>query len=171
MNNREVVIEALLSALNREKEPTAKANIVGGLALIADPKTVTSFCDVVKISADKHTICNAIEALKSIRNKQAILGLITVFANSQEAIRLKAVESMIDIGPPAVDSLILALKDNSSPIRQNAAICLGEMGEERALEHLIPLLNDEEPNVRGAAAFALGAIEKQPDSDVNVSYS
>jgi HEAT repeat protein len=45
------------------------------------------------------------------------------------------------------------------------------MGEERALEHLIPLLNDEEPNVRGAAAFALGAIEKQPDSDVNVSYS
>jgi HEAT repeat protein len=99
MNNKEVVIEALLSALNREKDPNAKANIVGGLALIADPQTVTSFCEVVKISTDERTICNAIEALKSIRNKQAIEGLITVFANPQDAICLKAVEAIIDIGP------------------------------------------------------------------------
>jgi len=41
---------------------------------------------------------------------------------------------------------------------RNAAICLGNAKENRAIEPLIRLLADDEPVVRGAAAWALGQI-------------
>ena len=39
-----------------------------------------------------------------------------------------------------------------------AAFALGEIGSEKAVEHLILLLRDKDKNVRGQAAFALGEI-------------
>lgn len=46
-------------------------------------------------------------------------------------------------------------------ILRNAAICLGNAREPRAAEPLVRLLEDDEPLVRGAAAWALGEIGGQ----------
>lgn len=176
MNNKDLVVKALVGALNREKnreqmEPIVISNIVGGLALIADPETVAPIFDVVKTSSHEPTIYNAIAAFKSIKNNQAIEALITLFEIPKEDIGGKAVEAVIDIGSPAVDFLIPALKHSYSVVRQRVAICLGAIGEKRALEPLITLLeSDEHPNVIGMAAWAIGEIEGEPNTDVNISY-
>lgn len=61
------------------------------------------------------------------------------------------------------EELINSLKNNNPRIRQEAVERLGEFGEEitnfiniKAIELLISLLNDEDYNVRTAAAWALG---------------
>jgi len=180
MNNKDMVIEALLSALNSElsceqKEPAVISNIIAALALIADPRTLTSIIDVVETSDHEPTIYNAIAAFKSIGSEHAsevLEALIDLLDTHNEEIADKVVEIIIDMGSPAVDFLIPALENRISFVRQRAVICLGEIGDERALEPLVELLeHDIFPNVRGAAAWALGRIERQTDSkDIDVMY-
>jgi len=45
-------------------------------------------------------------------------------------------------GESAVEPLIQALKDNDHEVREKAAYALGEIGDERAVEHLTGLLKD-----------------------------
>lgn len=46
-------------------------------------------------------------------------------------------------------------------IRRNAAVALGNRRDARAVPHLVPLLNDPRPEIRAAAAWALGEIGGQ----------
>lgn len=71
-------------------------------------------------------------------------------------------------GPPDIDALqekrditglIKALGyQKSAIVRENAAIALGEIGDEKAVDALIGALNDQHPGVGVAAADALGEI-------------
>ena len=61
-----------------------------------------------------------------------------------------------ELGAPAVEPLISALKDKSS--RPDAARTLGEIGDPRALAPLITLLQDPDGNVQAAATGALARI-------------
>ena len=56
------------------------------------------------------------------------------------------------------DSLILALKDNNSGDRVQAAIALGELKDPRAKDPLIQALKDQDRMVRWEAQLALGEI-------------
>jgi len=62
------------------------------------------------------------------------------------------------IGKPAVDSLILALKDKHWWVRTRSAWALGEIKDTRAVEPLIQSVNDQDWYVRWGAADALGKI-------------
>jgi HEAT repeat protein len=57
-----------------------------------------------------------------------------------------------------VEGLINALKDKNWLVRKDAAVALGEIGDERAVEPLIQALKDESEWVPEKAAFALGKI-------------
>ena len=46
-----------------------------------------------------------------------------------------------------------------SGLRRNAAIVLGNRGDDRALPALVTALGDADPNVRGHVAWAIGRIE------------
>ena len=72
--------------------------------------------------------------------------------------RDSAIESLVEIGEPAVEPLIQALKDEDSFVREGAAEALGKIGDKRAVEPLINALKDEDRDVREAAAEALGEI-------------
>jgi HEAT repeat protein len=71
----------------------------------------------------------------------------------------KSRERLARIGPPAVEYLIRALKDENWQIRTNAAFILGKIGDKRAVKHLIQSLTDKNQEVRYAAACALGDIK------------
>ncbi len=60
-----------------------------------------------------------------------------------------------EIGQPAVEPLIEALKHNNRNIRCNAARALGEIRDSRAKEALTKVLDDKDENVREAAKAAL----------------
>ena len=63
------------------------------------------------------------------------------------------------IGEPAVEPLIEALKDKDQDVRWEAALALGNIGDERAVEPLIEALKDEDEDVREAAGEALEKIK------------
>jgi HEAT repeat protein len=69
----------------------------------------------------------------------------------------------VDIGPPAVEPLIVELKDGPTDVRRAAAQALGKIGDPRAGEALIAALRDAKTDVRKAAAQALHDLGWQPD--------
>ena len=88
----------------------------------------------------------------------AIEPLIQALKVESGSIRDKSAEALGEIGEPAVEPLIQALKDEESDVRKSAAKALGTIGDERAVELLIHALNDEDDWVRSSAAEALGEI-------------
>jgi len=68
-------------------------------------------------------------------------------------------EALIEIGVPAVDPLIDALKKNDEDIASNAAYALGQIGDERAIEPLIAALSHRDLDVSREAAYALSHFD------------
>jgi hypothetical protein len=73
--------------------------------------------------------------------------------------RESALEKLADIGKPAVEPLITALRNQDVSIRSGAARALGAIKDDRALEPLMVALKDENASVRMWAAEALGQIK------------
>jgi HEAT repeat protein len=67
-------------------------------------------------------------------------------------------QKCVEVGAPAVESLIDALRHHDSLVRQVAARGLGQIGDARAVEPLIGALRGRE-DVRAVAAQALGQID------------
>jgi len=84
--------------------------------------------------------------------------------------RDSAIESLVEIGEPAVEPLIQALKDEDSFVREGAAEALGKIGDKRAVEPLIHALNDEDWQVRWEAAEALDELGYEPKNDTEKAY-
>jgi len=57
-----------------------------------------------------------------------------------------------------VDNLIQYLSHTSAEVRERAAVALGKLKDERAVEPLIELLADDDRCVRNKAAVALGEM-------------
>jgi HEAT repeat protein len=66
--------------------------------------------------------------------------------------------ALIDIGKPAVDPLIEALKDDNPQVRSFAALALGEIRDKKAMKPLLEILADPSPKVRMNVAYSLGEI-------------
>jgi len=66
--------------------------------------------------------------------------------------------SLGEMGEPAVDSLIVLLKDSSGIVREFSAQALRAIKSKRSVESLIECLSDGNANVRSAAVSALGEI-------------
>lgn len=71
----------------------------------------------------------------------------------------RMVKALVQIGEPAVDTLILALTDKNMWVRSEAAWALGKIGDVRAVEPLIWALKDGFWSIRENAADALGEIK------------
>jgi len=61
-------------------------------------------------------------------------------------------------GQPAVEYLLLALKDEDKRVRIAAAHALGEIGDRRSVGPLIFMLEDEDRDIRFVSASILGKI-------------
>ena len=66
--------------------------------------------------------------------------------------------ALAKVGKLALLPLLDALNDPRHPVRQAAALGLGELGYRRSVPLLISALNDQHYTVRQAAAMALGRI-------------
>ena len=61
--------------------------------------------------------------------------------------RWQSVIALQNMGKPAVEYLVLALKDENKWVRFTAANALGNIGDPRSVDHLIGMLNDEDKDV------------------------
>jgi HEAT repeat protein len=102
---------------------------------------------------------HALEALGVIGDASAVEPLITVLKHDEmSGVRWKAAESLATIGAPSVGPLIGALEHPDGDVRWKAAIALGEIGDQRAIEPLIRQLSDTDRFVKSRVAHALGMI-------------
>ena len=73
--------------------------------------------------------------------------------------RERAAEALSKIGEPAVESLIVALKDRNGLVRERAAEVLGKIGNAKSVKPLLEAFHDEELYVRARAVLAYERVK------------
>lgn len=93
-------------------------------------------------------------------NLTAVRALVEALRDADPSIReLAALGLGLSEDPAGFDPLVGALRDTASRVRATTAVALGRLGDHRATEKLVPVLaHDPVPEVRRAAAYALGAL-------------
>jgi HEAT repeat protein len=97
-----------------------------------------------------------LSALGRMGGKDAIYAIISHFSvpNAQEY----ALAAIKNIGAPASEYLIKVLELDDLLIRENALRALAEIGVKEAVDHVVPLLDDDDVRIAGDAALALAAL-------------
>ena len=87
-----------------------------------------------------------------------ISSLIADLASHDELIRVRARQSLVAIGRPALTSLLEALADHNKWVRWEAAKALGQIGDPAVAPALVKVLEDDIFDVRWLAAEGLIAV-------------
>lgn len=136
-------------ALVRQSAAEALGKIGDPVAVPTLVKTLSEWSNDVRQAAAN--------ALGMIGDPSAIPQLLDVLHDERMGARGAAARALAMIGKPALAGLIAELRNKDSYVRQYTATALGMVGDERAVEELVKMLNDqtEVPFVRHAAAEAL----------------
>ena len=87
--------------------------------------------------------------------------LMDMLASKDGMIRKKARKSLVDLGTPAVSSLIRMLQNSSvDHVRWEAVKTLGAIGDAKAIPRLVKALDDNDHDVAWLAAEALSRFKK-----------
>ncbi len=100
---------------------------------------------------------HAAKALGEAKDARAVEPLIAALGD--KSCGHTAANALAKIGKPAVETLIVALKNENPFVRRNAAEALGEIKDASAVKPLINALKDNDLIVRRNAAKALGKIK------------
>ena len=102
--------------------------------------------------------------VEKLKEKSNIKGLIKALGyEKDDGVRDEAAEALKQIGNPAVEMLIVFLKDDKNLLRIGSARVLGAIGNSQAIGPLKITLDDGEKDIRQAAAKALDKLDWQPD--------
>ena len=165
-------IEPLTAAL-MDKEADVRNAAAYALGELGDPRAIEPLIVALK---DKNVYVHgsvaralgkigdrrAIEPLESA-GKSAALGasaidpLIAALGDKSSGVQDIAIQSLREIGAPAVKPLIEALKDLN--VRSGAAKALGEIKDVRAIDPLIAVLGDEDNAVEALGKIGAPAVE------------
>jgi HEAT repeat protein len=123
-------------------------------------KDVKGLIRALGYQKDVDTRRDAARTLGEIGDPAAVEPLIQLLRTESPGSRVQksAMWALAEIGGPAVESLIEALRDENRSVRERAANALGEIRDTRAVQPLIHALEDEYWPVRKAAVIALGII-------------
>jgi HEAT repeat protein len=172
------VFDALVVAL-QDSIDIVRKNAAGSLGELNDPRAVEPLIAALKDSSPDVRIA-AIGPLVFFRDDRAIEPLFAAMKDVDPEVRRYAAECLrqgeyqpwedpafwvatenwekcIEIGGPAVEPLIIALKSDPK-IAIAATKALGKIGDSRAVEPLTRLLNDPQEKVRTAAQNALAKL-------------
>jgi HEAT repeat protein len=132
------------------------------LLRIKDPSAIDPLSKLLN-SDNRLFRMTAVKALGGIRDRKAAEKLIPVLKDEDSLTRYIAQRSLVEIGTPSVEPLIIALQDRSPEVRIGAALPLRVINDPRAVEPLIASLKDASPEVRKSASYAVGRF-KDPRS-------
>jgi HEAT repeat protein len=133
------------------------ASAVGRLEKLTGRKASTPGAPQLD-SPDWTARSEALRALKGADAASAVPALIRALADSENQVRIAAVETLAAFDTPeAVAALVAALNDRDYLVCDAVSEALKRVGEP-AVDGLIALLESDNPNVRGAAVEILGAL-------------
>jgi hypothetical protein len=154
----------LIETLKNDTDYRIRFLAAKSLGEIKDERAVEPLIEALKNDSDSAVKAHAATALGDIGDKRAIAPLIDTFSSDfvfgvyPDA----AQNALAKIGEPAVDPLIEALK---GPSKERAIIALGMIGDKRATEPLIEIMNNPSRDVFGdkekliTIPIALGKIK------------
>lgn len=150
-------VEPLIAAL-KDEAANVKSTAAGALGEIGDNQAVEPLIAELK-DETPDVRSAAVKALGKIKDVRAVMPLTTIALNDHELyIRNSAAEELTKIGKPAVNTLVSALKNENSVVRERAIGVLGGIRDTSSVAPLITMLKDNVLEVRKKAAMALGNI-------------
>jgi HEAT repeat protein len=158
-------IQPLLEALS-DKELEVRAGALVGLGYFKDPATFDRMADPLLEDPQIEVRQAAAKALGETKHPQAIPYLMVAlrdpywwYEREQSAeVLLDAIEGM---GTMVVKTLLEAMRDSEGTVRRYAAMLLGRIQDERAIEPLGMALYDTHFDVGKAAAVSLAGFGSQ----------
>lgn len=173
---------------NRPVDNQMKRAIVEAFMKIKDPRAVPALIQILDTSAEEQDFFVnklAAIALGVIGDPQAVPVLIrALFMEGRGAsIFQQARYSLVQIGGPAVEPLIRAMKGQDPELQRMAnarsflpgvvqwkcARILGDIGDPRAIDALLELVSSTDQEVQGWAAAALGQLARTPEAMTRVT--
>jgi HEAT repeat protein len=148
-------VESLIAAL-KDSDAFVRREVTEALGKLKDKRALVSLMASLKDS-NYEVRLSAAEALGKLGDTGALKPLIAALGDSHEEVRLCATRSLGQIWElPALTQF----GSKSWEERLKAAETLGELGEPRLVGPLIAGLNDSHPQVQSAVAEALGKMGK-----------
>ncbi len=165
-----LAVEPLIVALGYESV-RVRRNAASALGEIGDRRAVDALILALK-DADWHVCHHAAASLGLLRDARAVEPLIMALnhtgeqrpedpfgeSGQRECVGRCARQALVDIGAPAVESLVVALKRGEAIVRVRSAMALGNIADPRSVEPLIAATRDTDDRVRGNAIYSLGQI-------------
>ena len=87
--------------------------------------------------------------------------MLNALDDSNPDVRFQASKSLAEIGEPAVEPLVNALKGEEGNIKRYATFALKNIGDENVVDYLIEALEDDDWSVRKTSAKSLGEMESK----------
>jgi len=145
-------VKALVAVALRDNDNYIRGRAADALGKIGDARAVKQLVEALQASdvSMRESAAAALDRLGWTPGKDALGATYWMARNEWN--------KCVEIGPPAVDPLIAALRDNDASGRYSAAALLGEIGDARATDPLIASLADADADVRKVVAKALGQI-------------
>ncbi|MEO0247749.1 MAG: HEAT repeat domain-containing protein [candidate division WOR-3 bacterium] len=135
-------VKGLIKALTYQKNVYKRQEAARALGEIKDAQAVEPLITALKNDPDIVRAACA-EALGKICDVQAVDPLIATFKHYLDSyVRNTAIKALIEIGTPAVEPPIAALRDSDKNVRERAAYALGEIGDVRAVKPLVDALKE-----------------------------
>ena len=144
-------VEPLARAL-RDGDWQVREVAIEALGQVGSPAVDT----LLKLLRDWEVRKYAIAALGKIRDERVLNPLMQQLRNDE--FKDDAVNALVDLGGPAVQGLIAALKDKEETVRKCAVVALGRIKDPEAIEPLVEMLGDKDWFARLTAAAALESI-------------
>ncbi len=158
-SNDKRAIEPLIEVLKKDENDRVRAESVEALGFLGDKRAVEPLIYALKYDDSRSVHWEVARAFETIRAKEAYQPLIEEFNNAiTRQWRDSAHHVASAIGntrdPRAYDFLTKEILDKKTYhpfIRSGAAVGLGKLGDKRAVEILIGMLEEHDPAAYGAA--------------------
>ncbi|NVM01262.1 MAG: HEAT repeat domain-containing protein [Candidatus Helarchaeota archaeon] len=107
---------------------------------------------------------DAAKWIGELKETKAANSLIQLLKDEDCYVRDNSKDSLVNMGSNVVELLISYLKDENNRIRGNVASALGLIGDKRAIEPLISLLDDDHELVKIKVSYALKNLGWEPSN-------
>ncbi len=147
----------------RDRNSYVRLEAVRTIGEMQDPSAVPALIDALR-DRDidvSHEAAKALCKFDDPRKIYAVKFLIEDLKDKSPFIKMRAEYALVQLGRPATELLIKALKNENVNIRRGAALALGKIGDPRAIDPLIELLKLNDKGSSWAAAMSLSNFREK----------
>lgn len=144
-------VEPLARAL-RDGDWQVREVAIEAMGQVGSPAVET----LLKLLRDWEVRKYAILALGKIRDERVLDPLMLQLRNDE--FKDDAIQALVELGEPAVEKLVVALRDKDENVRKSAVLALGRIKSSDAITPLVNMLGDRDWFTRLTAAAALESI-------------